>query len=76
MYSTGILIQDLDHSLDRSRSYCRAVVDTCWAGLIKTNRLVVKMLQSWGLHWKVPAIFIQIYNSHIRPKNNIINKAM
>ena len=62
---TGILIQDQDHSLDRSQSYCQVVVDTCWAGLIRINRLVVKMLQSWGLHCKVPAIFTWICNKHI-----------
>ena len=43
--STGILIQDQDHSLDRSQSCYQVVANTCWARLMKTNRLVVKMLQ-------------------------------
>ena len=69
--STGNLIQDQGHSLDRSQSCYQAVVNICWAGLMKTNRLVVKMLLSWELHWKMPVIFIQICNSHTSPKNYI-----
>jgi len=41
---TGILKPSQGHSSDRSHNYWLVITTTCWAGLMKTKNVVVKML--------------------------------